>query len=473
MADATGPAARFRRRSRRGLRGAHRRPGADLLAGRLRRARPRRGHHTRVLGRVMPARWTGSEFRRRYTGALDGCGITQGRVRPLRRLGTRRRRRPAHVLRAVRPAASRPGIRRHRGLRRHNILVYKDLGLVSQVFNEATLTTLHGDLAVGHTRYSTTGSTTWENAQPVFKTDGIHSVALGHNGNLVNTAELAATVGRPGRRHDRLRPGHHDDRGRDARVGGLEDAAMRVLPTLRGAFCVRVHGRAERLRGARPPRRSPAVDRTAPERVRASPRRPARSTSWAPRSCATWSRASWSGSTTAGCTASGSPSRPSGRSASSSSSTSRGPTPGCGTSRSTRRAGRWAVVLAREHPADADLVIAVPTTGHSAAQGYSRGHRHPVRRRALQEHLRRAHVHPAVAVAPRPRREAEAQPAARLDPRQAARRGRRLDRPRDHHEAGRSRCCARRVRPRCTSGSRARRCSGRASTGSTCRRGRS
>jgi amidophosphoribosyltransferase len=41
----------------------------------------------------------------------------------------------------------------------HNILVYKELGLVSQVFNEATLTTLHGDLAIGHTRYSTTGST--------------------------------------------------------------------------------------------------------------------------------------------------------------------------------------------------------------------------------------------------------------------------------------------------------------------------
>src|SRR5437868_5597629 len=76
----------------------------------------------------------------------------------------------------------------------HNILVYKDLGLVSQVFNEATLTTLHGDLAVGHTRYSTTGSTTWENAQPVFKTDGVRSVALGHNGNLVNTRELATMV---------------------------------------------------------------------------------------------------------------------------------------------------------------------------------------------------------------------------------------------------------------------------------------
>ena len=60
-----------------------------------------------------------------------------------------------------------------------NILVYKDLGLVSQVFNEATLTTLHGDLAIGHTRYSTTGSSTWDNAQPVFKTDGVRSIALG------------------------------------------------------------------------------------------------------------------------------------------------------------------------------------------------------------------------------------------------------------------------------------------------------
>src|SRR5438309_9006549 len=53
-----------------------------------------------------------------------------------------------------------------------NILVFKDLGLVSQVFNEGTLATLQGDLGIGHTRYSTTGSTTWENAQPAFKTDG-------------------------------------------------------------------------------------------------------------------------------------------------------------------------------------------------------------------------------------------------------------------------------------------------------------
>jgi amidophosphoribosyltransferase len=117
-----------------------------------------------------------------------------------------------------------------------NVLVYKELGLVSQVFNEATLATLQGDLGIGHTRYSTTGSTTWENAQPVFKTDGVRSLALGHNGNLVNTAELARGVGA----------------GADATTdtdlvatllaremdgGGVWDAALRVLPELRGAFC--------------------------------------------------------------------------------------------------------------------------------------------------------------------------------------------------------------------------------------------
>ena len=119
----------------------------------------------------------------------------------------------------------------------HTILVYKDLGLVSQVFNEATLTTLHGDLAIGHTRYSTTGSTTWDNAQPVFKTDGAHSLALGHNGNLVNTHELAAMVaGR--RRHHRLRHRDHDCSSQQmTETGGLEEAGMRVLPKLSGAFC--------------------------------------------------------------------------------------------------------------------------------------------------------------------------------------------------------------------------------------------
>ena len=81
-------------------------------------------------------------------------------------------------------------------------MVYKDLGLVSQVFDEATLASLRGHLAVGHTRYSTTGASTWENAQPTFRTtEAGTGIALCHNGNLVNTAELAE----PGRRRGRHR----------------------------------------------------------------------------------------------------------------------------------------------------------------------------------------------------------------------------------------------------------------------------
>ena len=73
------------------------------------------------------------------------------------------------------------------------VLVFKDLGLVSQVFDEQTLAAMHGHVAIGHCRYSTTGDTTWENAQPVFRNTAANTgVALGHNGNLVNTAELAA-----------------------------------------------------------------------------------------------------------------------------------------------------------------------------------------------------------------------------------------------------------------------------------------
>src|SRR3569623_2647780 len=76
-----------------------------------------------------------------------------------------------------------------------SVVVYKDLGLDSQVFDESTLGSLRGYLAVGHTRYSTTGASTWENAQPTFRTtEAGTGLALCHNGNLVTTAELAATA---------------------------------------------------------------------------------------------------------------------------------------------------------------------------------------------------------------------------------------------------------------------------------------
>ena len=114
------------------------------------------------------------------------------------------------------------------------ILVYRELGLVSQVFDERTLATLQGDLCIGHTRYSTTGSTTWDNAQPSFKTNGTRGLALGHNGNLVNTPELVNQAGQRSRASTdsdvvaTLLAGHLDR--------GLDEAAMEVFPTLAGAF---------------------------------------------------------------------------------------------------------------------------------------------------------------------------------------------------------------------------------------------
>jgi amidophosphoribosyltransferase len=120
------------------------------------------------------------------------------------------------------------------------LVVYKDLGLVAQVFDEPTLESLQGHIAVGHTRYSTTGSSTWENAQPTFRTTRAGTgLALGHNGNLVNTAELHARAVAEGV------PGISGTTTDSDLVTGLlaarpdlsvEAAALEVLPTLRGAF---------------------------------------------------------------------------------------------------------------------------------------------------------------------------------------------------------------------------------------------
>ena len=121
------------------------------------------------------------------------------------------------------------------------ILVYKDMGLVSQVFTESDLATLPGDLAIGHCRYSTTGSSTWVNAQPTLRPTKYGTLALAHNGNLTNTGDLAELV-------QKLEPSN-------AREGGattdteimtalislqneknVEASAMTVLPQLEGAF---------------------------------------------------------------------------------------------------------------------------------------------------------------------------------------------------------------------------------------------
>jgi amidophosphoribosyltransferase len=70
-----------------------------------------------------------------------------------------------------------------------HIMTVRDLGLVSQVFDEQKLRALTGDMAIGHVRYSTTGSSAWENAQPVYRSDR-RQLALAHNGNLINAVEL-------------------------------------------------------------------------------------------------------------------------------------------------------------------------------------------------------------------------------------------------------------------------------------------
>ncbi len=124
-------------------------------------------------------------------------------------------------------------------------VVFKDLGLVSQVFDEQTLSSMEGHVAVGHCRYSTTGSTTWENAQPTFRTTATGSgLALGHNGNLVNTAELrdevAALIGAP---RTTIPASTDSDLVAELMAGsaadtGVEEAALRLLPRLRGAFCL-------------------------------------------------------------------------------------------------------------------------------------------------------------------------------------------------------------------------------------------
>jgi amidophosphoribosyltransferase len=120
-------------------------------------------------------------------------------------------------------------------------VVYKDLGLVSQVFDEQVLSALSGHIAVGHCRYSTTGSTTWENAQPTFRTTAAGSgIALGHNGNLVNTAELRDEVAALNHRGG-MGASTDSDLVTELLAAtaadiGVEEAAMRLLPRLRGAY---------------------------------------------------------------------------------------------------------------------------------------------------------------------------------------------------------------------------------------------
>jgi amidophosphoribosyltransferase len=121
------------------------------------------------------------------------------------------------------------------------IITQRALGLVSQVFKEHDLKALSGDLAIGHVRYSTTGSNEWENSQPVHRSAGTggnrRELALAHNGNLINAVELHAELREQGVQMmgtsdseiiAALLASHPAER--------LEDAIADVLPRLKGAF---------------------------------------------------------------------------------------------------------------------------------------------------------------------------------------------------------------------------------------------
>ena len=126
------------------------------------------------------------------------------------------------------------------------VTVVKEMGLVSNVFDDRALTSLPGDIAVGQTRYSTTGRSQWRNAQPIYRGVGELQFALGHNGNLVNTEELAADAGMlPGTvASDSDLVGELVARelfGESSSADNpLLDAMQRVLPRLKGAFCFSV-----------------------------------------------------------------------------------------------------------------------------------------------------------------------------------------------------------------------------------------
>jgi len=117
------------------------------------------------------------------------------------------------------------------------LMLYKDLGLISSVLDERRLPSLRGRLAIAHCRYSTTGSTVWENAQPTLRLGPRRALAVGHNGNLVNTRELLGRL-RGGR--TRL-PASTDTELltallADEPAADTVDALLRVLPTVRGAY---------------------------------------------------------------------------------------------------------------------------------------------------------------------------------------------------------------------------------------------
>jgi amidophosphoribosyltransferase len=173
---------------------------------------------------------------------------------------------------------------------------FRDMGLVSQVFDGPRLAALEsGHLALGHVRYSTTGSASWENAQPEFGGRGDVNVAVAHNGNLVNAASLREELTEEGFRFNSTSDTTYiaaaavRELERGLSVGEAVREAMRRLS---GAYSVAMIFRDKLV----PSATRTASGRSPSARSRAatpSPARPAAWTSSARSFCATWSRARW------------------------------------------------------------------------------------------------------------------------------------------------------------------------------------
>jgi amidophosphoribosyltransferase len=121
---------------------------------------------------------------------------------------------------------------------RGRLTALREMGLVTQVFNEQKLSGLTGQLAIGHTRYSTTGSAQWSNAQPIVQHGSARTVALGHNGNLVNAGELRAELSAGG-----AKLGSSSDTELIAALiandpAPLEDSVANAMGRLEGAYSV-------------------------------------------------------------------------------------------------------------------------------------------------------------------------------------------------------------------------------------------
>jgi amidophosphoribosyltransferase len=132
------------------------------------------------------------------------------------------------------------------------IITQRALGLVSQVFNEHDLRALSGDIAVGHTRYSTTGGNDWENSQPVHRNDR-RELALAHNGNLVNAVDLHTELAQKGVTFRATTDSEiMAALLATAEADSLEDAIVDAMPRMNGAYSTVVMDR-DRVHAFRDP----------------------------------------------------------------------------------------------------------------------------------------------------------------------------------------------------------------------------